>query len=126
MKTNLATISGDASVADAASQMAALNVGSLLVCSPSGAIDAIVTERDLVRKSLASGNVGAKVVEVASSPLLKIDAGADISAAAEAMGAKKVKRLVVEQDGKLKGIISQVDIIRITPSLYDLIARSAS
>ncbi|MGC9114126.1 MAG: cyclic nucleotide-binding/CBS domain-containing protein [Candidatus Micrarchaeia archaeon] len=125
MKTSLVTIRDDAPAYEAASLMRDNNVGSVLVTNASNKIYGIVSERDLVVKVLAANKCGAVVKEVASKPVLTIAADADLSEAARMMGEKNVKRLAVARNGEVIGIISQKDIIRISPSLYDLIAETA-
>ena len=124
MKTNLVTVSENASVMQAAGVMKEKDVNSLLVVDGKGEKSGLVTSGDLVRRCLASGKVEATVGSVASKPYVTISPEADISEAARLMGKNKVKRLVVKSGNSVMGIISQVDIIRITPSLYDLIAHA--
>ena len=121
MQQSLAVINGDASVSDAAKAMKAKKVGSLLVIDSKKNPFAIITERDIVWKAVAKGKTGQKVRAFASRPLIRISAGADISEAAKVMRDKDVKRLVVADEGKVIGIISEKDMVRISPSLFDLI-----
>ncbi|MFH1056366.1 MAG: CBS domain-containing protein [Candidatus Micrarchaeota archaeon] len=122
MKTSLVTVDEGASVFEAARLMADKKVGSLLV-EKNGKVYGIVTDSDLVKKCLAFRNVGCNIAEIASKPLVGISPDADLSEAAKTMGLKKVGRLVVQKAGRTVGIISSTDIIRISPSLYDLIAQ---
>lgn len=124
MKTNLVTVSESASVMQAAGVMKEKDVNSLLVVDAMGEKSGLVTSGDLVRRSLATGKVDATVGAIASKPYVTISPDADISEAAGLMGKKGVKRLVVKKGNDVVGIISQVDIIRITPSLYELIAHA--
>lgn len=120
MKTSLVTIDGNASVYEAAELMTKKGVGSLLVVSK-GNINAIVTDADLVRKCVAKRKMDLKVKDVASKPLVTIAPTVDLAEAARTMGLKRVKRLVVVRNGRVSGIISETDIVQISPSLYDLI-----
>lgn len=126
MRTTLVTIRDVAEVHEAAALMRDKDVGSLLVTDASNKIYGIVSERDLVVKALAGNKCGALVKEVASKPLTTINVDVDLSDAARQMGSKDIKRLVVTRNGKIVGLISQKDIIRISPSLYDLIAEESS
>jgi len=121
MKTSLVTIDENASVYEAAELMTRKSVGSLLVKRTKGKIYALVTDADLVRKCVAKRKMGLKVKDVASKPLVTIPPTADLSEAARVMGLKRIKRLVVVKDGRVSGIISETDIVQISPSLYDLI-----
>lgn len=122
MSRSLVTIQENASIFDAAKVMKRRGVGSLLVKDPKGKIYGILTERDLSWKALALGRTRSKVRELASKPLLTIPEGADLSEAARLMGKRGKKRLVVTRDSKIVGVISDKDIVRLSPSLYDLIA----
>ena len=121
MKTSLVTILDSMSVVEAARKMAETGVGSLLVTNEKG-VYAIVTERDLVTKVLASGKTNLKVREICTKTLISIPATADLALAAKVMGEHNVKRLVATLQGKIVGLISQKDLISIAPSLYDVIA----
>ncbi|HII39531.1 TPA: CBS domain-containing protein [Candidatus Micrarchaeota archaeon] len=125
MKTSLVTIAGEAPVFEAAVLMRDKKVGSLLVKN-GNKIDAIASERDLVVKALAVKKCDLRVKDVSSKPLISVSSEADLSEAAKRMGDNDVKRLVVTEGGKIVGILSQKDIIRISPSLYDLIAERSS
>ena len=125
MKTSLVTINDDSSIFEAAKLLAAKNVGSLLVRNKENKIYGILTDEDLVRRALAKDNLKAKISDIASKPLIGLTPDADLSEAARMMGAKRVKRLVVfkeKSSAEPVGIISETDIVRISPSLYDLIA----
>ena len=122
MKTPLITISENASVYDAAKKMADHGIGSLLV-EKNKSVKAIVTDYDLVEKALAKKKTDMKIGQLASKPLVTISPEKDLSEAARKMGDSKIRHLVVMQGGKAVGMISSTDIIRISPSLYDLIAQ---
>ena len=123
MKTNLITISEDKTVFDAAKLMKKSHVGSILVKTRKGGLTGIVTRSDLVERCLAEGKGGAcKVGNVMSQPLVGVEPEADVSDAAKLMGNEDLRRLVVYRKGKIVGVLSDRDIVKISPSLYDLIA----
>ncbi|OIO27692.1 histidine kinase [Candidatus Micrarchaeota archaeon CG_4_10_14_0_2_um_filter_60_11] len=123
MKTVLVTVGEDSSLKDAASRMKQSKVGSLLVTNKAGKIYAIITAEDIVTKAVASERLSEPVKAFASKPLVGIKVDADLRDAAKLMGEKNIKRLVVHKgDGSIAGILSERDIVRISPSLYDLIA----
>lgn len=124
MKTSLVTIGEDASIIEAARKMKQSDVGSLLVEDKNKRVYGILTSDDVVHKAVSAEKTAEPVKNFASKPLVGIKVDADLRDAAKLMGEKNVKRLVVfKTDGKsIAGIISQKDIVRISPSLYDLIA----
>lgn len=109
------------SVLDAARLMKERNIGSLVVHdgrSPVG----ILTERDLVTKALADGldPKGTRVRELMSSPLLTIPADADVLDAARTMSRHHVRRLPVVNGVSLVGIVSERDILEVSPDLIEV------
>ena len=73
----------------------------------------IVTDRDFATK-IASNNLSfdTAVEKVMSSPLITINHKEPISAAAEMMNTKKIRKLAVAEDGKIIGIITSTDLVR--------------
>jgi CBS domain-containing protein len=122
MKALLVTISYNDTVEKAAKLMKKHDLGSVLVADGSK-IDAIVTEGDIVRKVAAVGRLDVPIRKVASKPLLTIRADRDLVEAAKILARNNVRRLaVVNNAGKVVGMISERDILKISPALYDLIA----
>ena len=101
-------------VAEAARLMKSENVGSLPILEGE-MVTGIVTDRDIVLNAVAEGKnpSGMPVREVASRELVKINAGDDLSNALQLMANEQVRRLpVVDDNGKLVGILAQADIAR--------------
>jgi CBS-domain-containing membrane protein len=59
--------------------------------------------------------------EVMSSPLISISEQVSVQEAAEKMRDNKIRRLVVKNKGKVVGMISESDIVRVEPELHFLI-----
>jgi CBS domain-containing protein len=75
----------------------------------------IVTDRDIAIRVVAEGRdpVSTKVEEIASQNLVTIDPQQDLDEALRLMAQHQVRRLpVVEEDGKLVGIVAQADVAR--------------
>jgi CBS domain-containing protein len=123
MKTSLVTVNESATIQEAAKMMKSKDIGSLLVKDKNKRIYGILTDRDLVEKAIAKGlKSNFKIATLVSKPLVGISPDSDISEAAKLMGNEDLRRLVVLREGKLIGILSEKDIVKISPSLYDLIA----
>lgn len=122
MKTSLASVSENSTVVDAARLLRDKEVGSLLVSDSTGKTYGIVTERDLVTKALAMGKIDLKVKDICTKKLITISVDADLTAAAQLLGERNIKRLAVIDKGKIVGIVSQKDLISISPSLYSSIS----
>ncbi|MFO8110082.1 MAG: CBS domain-containing protein [Thermoplasmata archaeon] len=109
-------------VSKAAALMKESGVGSLVVLDDSGELEGIVTEMDIVFKTVAEGldPKEVKVKEIMSCPVNTISGTKSIRKAAETMAKLQVRRLPVMRDGKLIGIITENDIIVISPALLDI------
>lgn len=113
MATTLATIHSEASLLAAAQLMGEKRIGSLLTIE-AGEIVGIVTERDLVRKGLASNRDAGSthVGAVMSSPLLSIDINRTIRDASKVMAEQGVRHLTVTENGKIVGVLSIRDLVK--------------
>ena len=113
MATSLATIQSDRSLRAAAELMREKRIGSLLTVE-AGEIVGIVTERDLVWKGLAHHQDphSTHVSAVMSSPLLRIDVNRTIRDASRAMADQSVRHLAVTENGKIVGILSMRDLVK--------------
>ena len=75
----------------------------------------VLTDRDIAIKVVAEGRdpKETKVEEIASTNLVTIDPQQDLDEALRLMAQHQVRRLpVVEEDGKLVGIVAQADVAR--------------
>jgi CBS domain-containing protein len=73
----------------------------------------IVTDRDFATK-IASNKLpfDTPVEKMMSSPLITINHSEPISAAAEMMNDKKIRKLAVAENGKIIGIITSTDLVK--------------
>ena len=108
----IVSIDSKAKVRDAARLMVEKGIGSL-IANRDGLPFGIVTERDLMEKIAAEGVDPTKmtVSEVMTAPLTTVDAGSSIVDAARRMVEKRVKRLVVTDQEKIVGIVTQTDLV---------------
>ncbi len=72
----------------------------------------IITDRDFAVK-IAANNLpfDTPVEKIMSSPLITINHSDPISAAAEMMSSKKIRKLAVSENGKIIGIITSTDLV---------------
>ena len=72
----------------------------------------IITDRDFAVK-IAANNLPSDipVEKIMSSPLITINHSDPISAAAEMMSSKKIRKLAVSENGKIIGIITSTDLV---------------
>jgi PAS domain S-box-containing protein len=111
MTDNVAAIPRGTSVVEAARIMAERNISCILVsqgADPSG----IITERDLFKKVVASQKDARKmsVDEVMSAKLICVPPDCSIYNATRIIEEKRIRHLVVMDEKKLLGIVTQTDI----------------
>jgi len=115
MTTNVVTIEGDASVAEAIKKMKEEGVRCLVVERRS--VDdayGIITQRDVVYNVIAHSidPSSVQVHEIMSKPLVVVNKDLDIRHVARLMANVGLSRAPVIFDGKLQGIVSCSDILK--------------
>jgi CBS domain-containing protein len=111
MTKEVISIGEDETVEEAAHIMGKERVGSLIVTREDNPFG-IFTERDLLSTFLARGRpLDAPVSLASSSPLITAPAGISIHAAAKAMAAQHIRRLVLMKKKKIAGIITARDLV---------------
>jgi CBS domain-containing protein len=114
MTSNPCTVDAGQSVAYAAKMMREEDVG-LAPIVEGGKLIGMLTDRDIAIRVVAEGRSPdqVKVADVASKQVVTIDPQQDLEEALRIMGKHQVRRLaVVEEDGKLVGVVAQADIAR--------------
>ena len=114
MTSNPCTIDADKSVAYAAKMMRDEDVGVAPIVEGDRLVG-VLTDRDIAVRVVAEGHdpQTTKVTEVASKELVTIDPQQDLDEALRLMASHQVRRLpVVEEDGRIIGVIAQADIAR--------------
>ena len=111
-KKNLVTIDEDELVVSAVRLMVEKNIGSVVVTGSRLPVG-IVTEKDLLRKILATGRSieSTKVSEIMTPNPISIEEDRPVSEAIDLMGRKKTRRLLVARSGEVVGILTQRDIL---------------
>lgn len=109
---SLHTTTPDLPIRDALRMMIEKRVGSLLVFE-GAEIRGIVTERDFVRWA-AHGNEtdsGAPVEAVMDPPKHRVALDSSVDAAMRLMTEKRVRHLIVEEQGRIVGLVSIGDVV---------------
>jgi CBS domain-containing protein len=104
-------IGPDRTIREAAKIMASAGVGSLAVLEQNRLVG-IVTDRDLVRRCLARGiEPGARVDSAMTTPVVTIEADADVHEAFGLFRTHAVRRLAVVRGGHFVGMLSIDDLL---------------
>ena len=86
-------------------------MGSILV-KKDGTPSGIITDRDFAIKIAAHGvSMDTPVEKIASFSLISINAKDSILDAAKVLSDKKIRKLVVTEEGKVVGIITSTDLV---------------
>jgi CBS domain-containing protein len=113
MSAQLVTMSSGSSLAEAASVMSQRRVGSVLIMEGEQ-LAGILTERDIVRA--ISHDIGAPRDEIAhwmSSAPRTVSADTSLEEARELMDRNHIRHLPVTEGGKLIGMLSMRDLIKV-------------
>jgi CBS domain-containing protein len=108
------TIDADKSVTDAAKMLRDENIGLAPIVEGDRLVGTL-TDRDIATRVVAEGRdpEATRVREVASTDLVTVDPQQDLDDALRLMAEHQVRRIpVVEEDGRLVGIVAQADIAR--------------
>ncbi len=112
MTRDLSFVSEDASIQEAAKQMHAKRIGSLLVKKES-AFFGIVTETDVVQAVAEQPDeVGQLTVKkLMSSPIITVDRNMSPQYARDLMADRKIRHLAVTENEKIVGLVSVRDLL---------------
>ena len=112
MTSNPCSIDADKPVAYAAKMMRDEDVGLAPIVEGDKLIGTL-TDRDIAIRVVAEGKdpQSTTVREVATTTLVTVDPDQDLDEALRLMAKNQVRRLpVVEEDGKLAGVVAQADV----------------
>jgi CBS domain-containing protein len=114
MTTNPRSVGSGSTVVEAARLMRDEDAGLVPVCEGQKLVGT-VTDRDIAIRVVAEGKSPESITvgEIASRELVTIGPQQELDEALRLMARHQVRRLpVVEEDGKLVGIVAQADIAR--------------
>lgn len=111
MTKELSVIQESASVQEAARQMHAQRIGSLLV-EQHGEYSGIITETDVVQAVGERQDLtGVTVAQLMSSPIISIEKKLSPQYARDLMADRRIRHLAVADEGKIVGILSVRDLL---------------
>jgi CBS domain-containing protein len=102
----------DDPLAKAAGMMKEYNIGSLPVLNRKDTVVGMITDRDITIRAVAAGaDVGKTAVKDVMTPKPVMGAEEmDVEVAAELMAAHQIRRLPVQQNGRLTGMVALGDL----------------
>ena len=111
MTKAIISVTNETTVFQVAKMMEQGGIGAVLV-KKNGNLSGIITDRDYATKIVAHNLPSDTPVEqIMSSPLITINFDESISAAAERMISKKIRKLAVTDNGNIIGLITSTDLV---------------
>lgn len=105
-----------------AREMISRDAGSVII-TENGKAMGIITERDLVKGIVTENKKpdDVRASEILSTPLITVEPETSIVEASEIMLKANIKRLPVLENGRIIGMISNTDILIVTPGLNTIL-----
>ncbi len=115
MSRQIVSVAPEESASVAARLLARHNVGALPVCGKDGRLRGLLTDRDIVLRCIAADEdpTQMKVAELMTRRLICADAEQSVQAAGALMAREQVRRLPVEENGRLVGMLSLGDLAKL-------------
>ena len=111
MTKAIISVNTETTVFQVAKMMEQGGIGAVLV-KKDGHLSGIVTDRDYATKIMANNlSSDTSVEKIMSSPLITINYDESISAAAQRMTTKKIRKLAVTNNGNIIGLITSTDLV---------------
>lgn len=113
------SVAPNSSVREALSLLAQHNIGALMVLNDAGALTGIFSERDVVRRLVAGGDLLTQPVEnLMTADVVTCVPQDDLMSVANVMTERRFRHLPVVEDGALLGIISIGDVLKAQRDYY--------
>ena len=122
MTTKPISLSSDVSLEECAKVMAKNHVGALVI-KDNHQSKGLITEQDIVRNVIAKGinPLTKNVKDFMETKLVTISPNDDIYDALIKMRDLNIRHLPVVEDGKMVGLLTLKDILKIEPQLFELL-----
>ena len=112
--TAVATIAGDATVAEAVAALSEYRIGALVVSDDGARIQGILSERDIVRRlhDHGEGLLTQRVDTLMSATVFTCSPEDDSESLMTAMTERRIRHVPVVSEGRLSGIVSIGDVVK--------------
>ncbi len=121
MKKSVITIDPNLTLSDAAKIMTNNRVGSVVILNKMRPVG-IVTSEDIVGAVAKGLNKKTKIKDLPKKKLISASPDEDILKVTKIMVRNGIKRLPVIKNGKLLGIVSDKEILLVSPELIDILS----
>ena len=116
---NVVTIQPDRRIKEAVILLARHNIGALVVVDEAQQIIGILSERDITRRAAEQDDVMTVYVrELMTQSVITALPQDDLHSVASVMTEKRIRHLPILDQGKLVGIVSIGDVVKIQRDLY--------
>lgn len=115
MSERVVSVSPEENLSVAARLLSRYNIGALPVCTKDGKLKGMVTDRDIVLRCVATEEDAnsVKVSEIMTRRIVSVEPTQSLREATELMAQKQVRRLPVEEKGRLVGMVSIGDLAKV-------------
>ncbi len=112
------------SVKEAAKLMRKYDVDSIIVVDSDNQPVGIVTQGDIINELVSKDTTPSRVKlrDVMTSPLITGSPNDRLSDIAKKMAAEKIRKLPIIEDGKLVGIVADVDILAVSSQMNSILS----
>ena len=116
MSENVVWVTGNSSIFEVAKLMNENHIGCIPVCDNSQNLVGIITDRDIVLRTIACDKDinQTKVTDIMTKDVIRTSRDTEVSWVANIMAKNQIRRVPVVEDEKLVGIISVGDLARNT------------
>ena len=112
MHTDVQGVRPSDTLAVAAAKMRDLHVGAMPILSAGGALQGIITDRDIVVRCVADGHDPQTTTtqQMMRAAPISVDASTDVAEVLMTMEQNKIRRVPVIEDERIVGIISEANV----------------
>ncbi len=116
MSEQVVWATGDNTIYDVAKLMNENHIGSIPVCDNQQKLVGIITDRDIVLRTIACDKdvMQTKVTDIMTTDVIRTSKDTEVSWVADIMAKNQIRRVPVVEDEKLVGIISVGDLAKNT------------
>ncbi|HII67299.1 MAG TPA: CBS domain-containing protein, partial [Thermococcaceae archaeon] len=111
MTKKLIAVKPDDTIQEACRVMVEFDIGSLVVVD-NGNVVGFFTKSDIIRRVIVPGLAyNTPVAEIMSKELITVNANVPLKKVLEIMAAKRIKHMLIEEEGKVVGIFTLSDLL---------------